>query len=223
MTPASFVSLLVLVLTQAAPASQPPRVPWCGSPPDRDIGRGFRFTQYMFDGSDEFRMTFEPSAKSVSTNGVEMTAPFKLQFIQMDLKERTPAMAGLAGPHIGFTSYEFRKPDGSRLGIGALKLECGGGTILSERYLDPVPHNGPVSMDIAFFNQPEQQCLAELTQNGRFRFTIGGRDFTNPYVVIDDLIPLRWAMDEVRRIWTAELAKAKQGQCRLMPPPPPPF
>jgi hypothetical protein len=180
----------------------------------------------MFDGSPEFTLKYQPPSERVATHGVKMTAPFQLMFTQMDFQPLTTGASGLAGPHVGYTNYEFRKPDGARLGTGAMKLECGKGTVLSARYSAEPPGNHikvPTTFHLPYLGKFEQDCLRELRSNGRFKFTVAERDFNQPAVVIEDRMRLQWAISKVHKLWRGELKKAKQGRCKLSPPPPPPF
>lgn len=103
-----------------------------------------------------------------------MTAPFQFMFTQMDFRPMAAREAGLAGPHIGYTNYEFRKPDGIRLGTGALMFDCGSETTLNARFSAKPPPDYvkvPKTSYMTFLGQHERECLTELQRNGRFGFS----------------------------------------------------
>src|SRR3954454_19016636 len=102
-----------------------PTTPWCGTK-DRDIGRGFVFTEYMFDGSAEFTLQYRPPRSATRTRGVSLTGPFELSFIQMRFDVGPDGASSLTGPHIGFTYYPFTKTDSTPF-TGTVRLDCGGG------------------------------------------------------------------------------------------------
>lgn len=210
--------LLIALVLQAADA-----LPVCGSR-DRDIGRGFELTQYMFNGASEFQLKYRP--QSVRTHGVTETAPFQLMFSQVRLEPplRTPDSG--TGPNVGFANYQFTRPDGVRTGLGRLILRCGDGATLSMRYSSAPPDPSlrvPVSFHAPFYNQAEYQCLMDIRRDGRFAFSVAESDEAEPFVTIDSPIELDWAMREVERRWRADLARAERGECRIVPSPPPPF
>lgn len=224
MNAAKSATIIAMLLAHPTARAHLPTLPSCGSV-DRDIGRGVRLTQYMFDGSSEFTLKFQPPNPVMAT-GVKMTAPFQLMISQMDFRAPTAAQSVLAGPHIGFTNYEFRKPDGTRLGIGALNLECGKGTVIRANYSpEPPPEHVkvPVTFHLPFLGQAEQQCLRELQESQHFKFTISQRNPNEPWLVIEDRMPLRWATSKAQKAWRTGLEQAKQGRCRLASRPPPPF
>jgi hypothetical protein len=200
-----------------------PTTPWCGTK-DRDIGRGFVFTQYMFDGSAEFTLQYRPPRSATRTRGVSLTGPFELSFIQMRFDVGPDGASSLTGPHIGFTYYPFTKSDSTPF-TGTVRLDCGGGTALRERYILETPGRikGPIQFSVPWLNQPEQRCLQELQQRGQFALTFAEPEGAPPAIALSGRIPLRWATERIRAIWAAQLKDAKHGRCRLMPPPPPPF
>mgnify|MGYP004497774587 CR=1 FL=1 len=218
------VAAIAALLVQIAAAS-PVDLPLCGSK-DRDIGRGFLLTQYMFNGHPEFSLVYQPPAASVRTHGVSMTASFQLRFGQLDLRPFRTRPPDLSGPLLGYANYEFRKPDGTRLGLGAIRFDCGGGTILNARYSSEPPRGDlkvPISFPQPFHNQPVAACLSELQAHGRFGFRVGEHSADDPFVTIGGEIPFARALSEAERIWRNELARAERGECRIAPPPPPPF
>lgn len=219
-----FVAAVALITQAAGPAS-PPALPSCGNV-ERDIGRGFRLTQHMFDGAPDFTLKYEPPSSAVDARGVTMTAPFQMMFSQMNFDVDAVGRNPLAGPHVGFTNFEFRRPDNTRLGLGNLRLDCGDGTVLDKTFSADGPPDHirvPITFHSPFLNQPEQRCLREIERTGRFRFTISERDPNRPSVIIQGRMPLRWAIAEVRRLWEDGLSRSAQGRCRLLPAPPPPF
>jgi hypothetical protein len=217
----SLVSVAALLLQTTAG----PRLPSCGSV-DRDIGRGFRLTQYMFGGSPEFTLAYRPTTSSIRMVGVTETAPFHLLFSQLGIEGPPVGQTGVSTSHLGYTGYQFRKPDGVRLGTGKLMVECGGGVVLNAAFSAQPPSDAmqnPVTFHLPFLNQPEDRCMQELLRDGRFRFTIAEQDLASPSVVIEDRLDLKWALSEVERIWRAGLIGAEQGRCQIYPAPPPPF
>jgi hypothetical protein len=211
------------VVIGAFAAVAQPIAPWCGTK-DRDIGRGFVFTQYMFNGSPEFSLHFRPPLSASRTTGVSLTGPFELSFIQMRFDVGGGGGSSLIGPHIGFLYYPFAKVDGTPF-TGTVKLSCGGRTALRERYILEVPGKikGPIEFSVPWLNQPEQRCIQELQDTGHFALTFAEPEGAPPTIAISGHIPLAWATKRIRTIWAAQLEDAKHGRCRLMPPPPSPF
>ena len=213
----------VAVIVAASAVIAQPNAPWCGTK-DRDIGRGFTFTQYMFDGSPEFTLHYRPPSSATRTKSISMTGPIGLSFTQMNFGVANGEASSLTGPHVGLYYYPLSKADGSSF-TGTVKLDCGGGTALRERYALQSPANfrGQVEFSEPWFAQPEQRCLRELQQTGKFALTMAESDDAPPAIVVAGRIPLRWATNTIHAIWAVQLEDARRGRCRLMPPPPPPF
>lgn len=195
--------------------------PWCESSQERDIGNGFRLTQYLFGGSSEFTLFFRPAESDIRTHGVTITAPFELMLSSLDLEGRTT-------PQIGFRNYEFRQSDGVRIGLGRLSVHCGEGATLSATYSTGSPPDTvrvPITFHAPFFIQRAliPQCLRDIEAAGRVRLVVAETATADPRVVIDGPIPLTRAIAEARRRWTAETTRARHGSCRMPPVPPPPF
>jgi len=178
----------------------------------------------MFDGARDFSLNYRPREGTLVTNRVKETAPFRLMFTDLHLADE-PNQSGLAGAHVGFNGFRFVNEQGLAIGTGAIRMECGEGVILTATYgtqrraADAVP----ITFHLPFLNQSEQQCVKALRGDGWFRFTVAEDDTSPAYVVVEDRIKLSWAVAEADRIWRAELHREKNGLCRLMPPPPPPF
>ena len=213
---------LALVLLQVAQ----PMVPFCGSR-DKDIGKGFSLTQYMFDGAPNFSLAYQPEADSVKTVGLQATSEFRLLFSDIHLADQTGALGPRSGAHVGFDGYRFVRPDGFAMGVDNLKLECGGDTVLARAYPHADPSRAgdavPINFALPFFNQPEQRCIRELREDGSFRFTAADDPEATLSVIIEDRLDLDWAVAEAERIWRAEIDRSRDGLCSLMPSPPPPF
>src|ERR1700759_4545852 len=156
--------------------------PWCGTK-DRDIGRGFTLTQYMFNGSPEFTLHYRPPVSATRTKGVTLTGPLGSSFIQMGFDIGDSESSSLIGPHVGFYYYPFTKVGGAPF-TGTVKLDCGSRTILRERYIldTPVKFKGQIEFSVPWLSQPEQRCLRELQQSSRFALTMTESEGAPPAV-----------------------------------------
>lgn len=227
------IAATIITLALMAQASAPAELRFCGSR-DRDIGRGFTLTQYMFDGASDFSLTYRPPAQRVRTAGVTQTGSFHFIFSQMAFEPEAVARKGFVGPQVGFGQYRFIKPDGLHLGVGVPRLACGGGIVMTNDFSKsgPPPSDVPVTFFSPFFAQDQKGCIAQLSRDGRYRFTVTEQAGAPPAVVIEDRIDLKWALAKAERFWRSDLQAARKGACRLaappprhapLPPPPPPI
>ncbi|RDE05472.1 hypothetical protein [Sphingomonas aracearum] len=224
MNGAALAAAIGLLLAQGSGPASPP-TPWCGGGADRDIGSGFRLTQYLFNGESDFALDHEVPAAAMTLHGARMTAPFRVTFSQMRF-ETAGGASPLTSPHVGFAGYEFRDSAGHRKGIGSLRLDCGSGVRLSADLSAEPPSDSvraPLVFPVPFIGQDERGCIAALEKGGRLRWTFADRPDAVPWLAIDAPLPLRRATTEARRRWQNGLREAKRGRCRLKPPPPPPF
>jgi hypothetical protein len=131
------------------------------------------------------------------------------------------------GPHIGLYYYGISRLDGSPY-TGTLTLNCGGGTVLRNRFeLGPVAGT-PINFPTPFFGQPEQRCLRELMKSAHLHFTVAEPAGSPPALAISSPFPLGWAVERMEQTWAQQMDDSKAGRCRMRPvlappgPPPPP-
>jgi hypothetical protein len=210
-------------LAQATVASGASAFPECGSI-ERDIGRGFILTQWMYGGTRAFELRFLPAASAIRTNGVKLTGPFELMINNFgDNFDLGVGQESIDGPHIGLYFYGVSGPTGDGF-TGTIRVDCGGGTVLRFRTTLSTPDHGvPNNFPGIFVNQPEQRCLGELMQNGHLEFSISEPEGNPPGIAISSPYPLRWALDRTKAIWAQQMKASKEGRCRMRPPLPPPF
>lgn len=212
-----YASLAIASLAHAV-SSASPGLPDCGSR-NRAIGDGFYLTQYMHQGSSEFRLEFEVPEKRVWSRGGKLTTPIRIMFSNMDVSGASPSQ-------IGFSNYEFRTSNGTELGMGTVRFECGGITVLqfsSRSHTLPASAHGPTTIYEPFRGQPISSCLVQLQETGRVKFSFSPAPNEPPFLLASARLPLRKALRKVRQSWQSELQKASRGLCRFAPPPPLPF
>lgn len=217
MTLGSVLAFTAMLLQTSADVPRP-----CGSV-DREIGRGFYLTQRMFGGSQEFTLAYRPAAGQIRMEGVEDATPFRFIFNQLDLTPSAPLRTGTVGPNIGLANYRFIRADGSRLGPGVMRMECGKGIVLRASFSTGGAIDVPLTAFTPFLNQREHECVRQLMSDGSFRFSIAANETAEPSVLVDDRMDLAWALKETEGMWRAELRSAERGVCRLLPPLVPPF
>ena len=79
---------------------------------------------------------------------------------------------------------------------------------------------GPITFPEPFFKQPLAQCVEAIRSHGRIRMVLTDAD-NRPAVIIEDDVPLQWAIAEAERLWQADKTRAEAGLCRMSPPLPP--
>lgn len=211
--------MLAALLLQAGANMLPP----CGSF-DRDIGRGFQLSQPMYGGSREFTLTYRPGEDEIRLEGVSDAAPFRFRFGGLHVDLSGPLRTGTTAPSIGLAGYRFTRPDGSRIGLGSMRMDCGEGIVLRARFsTQGSASDAPLTIFTPFLNQREHECVLQLAADGQFSFSLAESDDAEPWLYVEGRMELGWALAETERVWRSELDRAGRGECRLSPHVPPPF